>query len=89
MLKLRTIGIRDYSVLESGQRIGRIRFAVAACGRAAFFYRSRSTNQCPFLPSESLAARRASPDQGGTFEIFSNGSRLKVCRQPLSLSSCW
>jgi hypothetical protein len=30
MLKLRTIGIRDYSVLESGQRIGRIRFAVAA-----------------------------------------------------------
>jgi hypothetical protein len=27
MLKLRTIGIRDYSVLEGGQRIGRIRFA--------------------------------------------------------------
>ena len=26
MLKLRTIGIRDYSVLEGGQRIGRIRF---------------------------------------------------------------
>ena len=27
MLKLRSIGIRDYSVLEGGQRIGRIRFA--------------------------------------------------------------
>jgi hypothetical protein len=27
MLKLRSIGIRDYRVLESGQRIGRIRFA--------------------------------------------------------------
>jgi hypothetical protein len=27
MLKLRTIGIRDYSVLEDGQRIGRIRLA--------------------------------------------------------------
>ena len=27
MLKLRPIGIRDYSVLEDGQRIGRIRFA--------------------------------------------------------------
>ena len=27
MLKLRTIGIRDYAVLESEQRIGRIRFA--------------------------------------------------------------
>ena len=26
-LKLRTIGIRDYSVLEDSQRIGRIRFA--------------------------------------------------------------
>ena len=26
MLKLRTIGIRDYSVLEGGQRIGLIRF---------------------------------------------------------------
>ena len=26
-LKLRTIGIRDYSVLEGRQRIGRIRFA--------------------------------------------------------------
>lgn len=27
MLKLRLIGIRDYAVLEDGQRIGRIRFA--------------------------------------------------------------
>ena len=27
MLKLRTIGIHDYSVLEGEQRIGRIRFA--------------------------------------------------------------
>ena len=27
MLKLRSIGIRDYSVLEGDQRIGRIRFA--------------------------------------------------------------
>ena len=27
MLKLRLIGIRDYSVLEGEQRIGRIRFA--------------------------------------------------------------
>ena len=27
MLKLRRIGIRDYSVLEDGQRIGRIRLA--------------------------------------------------------------
>ena len=27
MLKLRPIGIRDYSVLEGHQRIGRIRFA--------------------------------------------------------------
>jgi hypothetical protein len=27
MLKLRSIGIRDYSVLEDRQRIGRIRFA--------------------------------------------------------------
>ena len=27
MLKLRSIGIRDYSVFEGGQRIGRIRFA--------------------------------------------------------------
>ena len=27
MLKLRTIGLSDYSVLERGQRIGRIRFA--------------------------------------------------------------
>ena len=27
MLKLRSIGIRDYSVLEGHQRIGRIRFA--------------------------------------------------------------
>jgi len=27
MLKLRPIGIRDYSVLEGQQRIGRIRFA--------------------------------------------------------------
>jgi hypothetical protein len=27
MLKLRTIGIRDYSVLEGQERIGRIRFA--------------------------------------------------------------
>ena len=27
MLKLRSIGIRDYSVFERGQRIGRIRFA--------------------------------------------------------------
>ena len=27
MLKLRSIGIRDYSVLEDGQRIGRIRLA--------------------------------------------------------------
>ena len=27
MLKLRLIGIRDYSVLEDGQRIGRIRLA--------------------------------------------------------------
>jgi len=26
MLKLRTIGVRDYSVLEGQQRIGRIRF---------------------------------------------------------------
>jgi hypothetical protein len=30
MLKLRTIGIRDYSVLEGEQRIGRMRFAFAA-----------------------------------------------------------
>ena len=30
MLKLRKIGIRDYAVLEGGQRIGRIRLAVAA-----------------------------------------------------------
>ena len=29
MLKLRTIGIHDYSVLEGEQRIGRIRFADA------------------------------------------------------------
>ena len=28
MLKLRTIGIRDYQVIEGGQRIGQIRFAV-------------------------------------------------------------
>jgi hypothetical protein len=27
MLKLRSIGLSDYSVLEGGQRIGRIRFA--------------------------------------------------------------
>jgi hypothetical protein len=27
MLKLRSIGVRDYSLLEGGQRIGRIRFA--------------------------------------------------------------
>ena len=27
MLKLRSTGIHDYSVLEDGQRIGRIRFA--------------------------------------------------------------
>ena len=27
VLKLRTIGLSDYSVLEGGQRIGRIRFA--------------------------------------------------------------
>jgi len=27
MLKLRSLGINDYSVLEAGQRIGRIRFA--------------------------------------------------------------
>ena len=27
MLKLRSIGLRDYSVLEGEQRIGRIRFA--------------------------------------------------------------
>ena len=27
MLKLRSIGIRDYSALEGEQRIGRIRFA--------------------------------------------------------------
>ena len=27
MLKLRSIGLSDYSVLESGQRIGRIRLA--------------------------------------------------------------
>ena len=27
MLKLRSIGIRDYSVLDGEQRIGRIRFA--------------------------------------------------------------
>jgi len=27
MLKLRSIGINDYSVLEGRQRIGRIRFA--------------------------------------------------------------
>ena len=27
MLKLRSIGVRDYSVLEDGQRIGWIRFA--------------------------------------------------------------
>ena len=27
MLKLRSIGIRDHSVFEGGQRIGRIRFA--------------------------------------------------------------
>ena len=27
MLKLRTIGIRDYSVLEGRQRIGRVRYA--------------------------------------------------------------
>ena len=27
MLKLRSIGIRGYSVLEGSQRIGRIRFA--------------------------------------------------------------
>jgi len=27
MLKLRSIGIRDYSVLESEQRIGRVLFA--------------------------------------------------------------
>ena len=27
MLKLRSIGIRDYSVLDGHQRIGRIRFA--------------------------------------------------------------
>ena len=28
MLKLRMIGINDYSVLESGQRLGRIRFVI-------------------------------------------------------------
>jgi hypothetical protein len=27
MLKLRSIGVRDYSVLEGEQRVGRIRFA--------------------------------------------------------------
>jgi hypothetical protein len=27
VLKLRTIGLNDYAVLEGGQRIGRIRFA--------------------------------------------------------------
>jgi hypothetical protein len=27
LLKLRTIGIRDYSVLEGRQRIGRVRYA--------------------------------------------------------------
>src|SRR6478736_2782886 len=31
MLKLRLIGIRDYSVLEGHQRIGRIRFAGERC----------------------------------------------------------
>ena len=31
MLKLRSIGIRDYSVFEGGQRIGRIRFAGELC----------------------------------------------------------
>ena len=39
MLKLRPIGIRDYSVLEGHQRIGRIRFAgerqpASGCGAA-------------------------------------------------------
>jgi len=29
VLTLRLIGVRDYSVLEDGQRIGRIRFAEA------------------------------------------------------------
>jgi hypothetical protein len=33
MLKLRSIGIRDYAVLESEQRIGRIRFADEPTGR--------------------------------------------------------
>jgi hypothetical protein len=28
MLKLRSIGISDYSVLEGGQRVGRIRFVI-------------------------------------------------------------
>jgi hypothetical protein len=36
MLKFRTIGIRDYSVLEGEQRICRIRFAVAALRQGGF-----------------------------------------------------
>ena len=35
MLKLRSIGIQDYSVFENKQRIGRIRFADEHAGRLA------------------------------------------------------
>ena len=37
MLKLRKIGIRDYAVLEGGQRIGQSASPLPLCGRAAFF----------------------------------------------------
>jgi hypothetical protein len=43
MLKLRTIGIRDYSVLEGEQRIGQIRFAGASAYRASGSGTSLST----------------------------------------------
>ena len=37
MLKLRSIGLSDYLVLEGRQRIGRPASPLPLCGRAAFF----------------------------------------------------
>ena len=57
MLKLRTIRLSDYSVLEGGQRIGRIRFArrcrASGCGTSHF------ETLIPWLALCNARARRA------------------------------
>ena len=61
MLKLRLIGIRDYSVLVDGQRIGRIRALPASASQAVWLWNVvvHLTGRLPISSSKDLDTAKA------------------------------